>query len=260
MPHDQHEVNRQTWNKMVEMHIDHPDYRVKEFLEGTSTLKWLDKELVGDVAGKSLIHFMCQFGLDTLSWAREGASVVGIDISDNSIKHANELKKKAGIEAEFYRSDILDAIGLIDRKFDVVYQSYGTLCWLSDINRWAEVVAHYLKPGGLFCIIDGHPMDSLYNGSEHTYFSTEPEIDPDPEDYCAPRPKIESTLIEWQHPLSATINALIRVGLIIEHVGEYDFSGYVGGEGWIAKDEDFWYPPDGPTPYPLMMSIKARKS
>jgi 2-polyprenyl-3-methyl-5-hydroxy-6-metoxy-1,4-benzoquinol methylase len=143
MPNSDHEKNRVAWNEMVEVHWDHPAQKRKEFLDGRCSLKPMELEAFGDVNGKSLLHLMCQFGLDTLSWARRGAVVTGIDISDQSIKRADELKQLAGLEGRFLRSDVLDAIGLVDDKFDNVIQTYGTQCWISDMEQWAQVVAHY---------------------------------------------------------------------------------------------------------------------
>jgi SAM-dependent methyltransferase len=171
MPHPDHEKNRVAWNDMVDLHVNHPEYRTKEVIDGGSSLKRLELEAFGDVKGKTLLHLMCQFGLDTLSWAHEGAVVTGVDISDKSIQRAEELKVKSGLKGDFFRCDVLDFIGVIEKKFDLVYQSYGTLPWLSDVFKWAEVVAHYLKPGGTFYIADGHPIKVLYYDPGMSYFA-----------------------------------------------------------------------------------------
>ena len=260
MPNPDHETNRNAWNEMVDLHVDHEEYRTEEVLKGGSSLKRIELEALGDVRGKSLLHLMCQFGLDTISWARMGANVSGIDISDTSIERAKEIKMKAGLpEAMFYRSDVLDAIGLIYSKFDIVFQSYGTHIWISDIYRWAEVVAHYLKPGGLFFIVDEHPINPLFLYPPKDYFAEEPDIEINPTDYCRTDHRIDGTLIEWQHPLSEIINALIAAGLTIEEVKEYNHGYYKAFPDWYRTDDHYWYPPDGPAPFPLMMSIKARK-
>ncbi len=259
MANKEHEINREAWNELVDLHVNHPEYRTDGFLSGESTLRRIELEALGDVDGKSLLHLMCQFGLDTLSWVRLGAEATGVDISDQSILRANELKARAGLEAEFVRSDVLDLIGLIDRKYDIVFQSYGTHVWLSDICRWAEVVAHYLKPGGEFFIVDGHPANVLFMDPPFDYFDREPDITPNAPDYCERDHHIKGTLIEWQHPLSEIINALIDAGLVIERVGEYNFGEYRREEGWRRTEDRYWQPPGGPATYPVMMSIKARK-
>lgn len=174
MSNPDHEKNRKAWNDMVEVHWDYPDQERKEFLEGRCSLKPIELEAIGDVWGKSLLHLMCQFGMDTLSWARRGAAVTGVDISDRSIIRANELKKLAGLEGRFVRNDVLDLIGVLDDKFDIVFQSYGTHCWISDMDKWAQVIAHYLKPGGTFFIVDDHPIICIWEEPNYSYLHKEP--------------------------------------------------------------------------------------
>jgi SAM-dependent methyltransferase len=262
MPHRDHEKNRAAWNEMTDVHFNHPSYNVKEFLRGQSTLRAIELAEVGDVAGKTLLHLMCQFGLDTLSWARRGAIVTGVDISDRSIERADELKNKTGlpVPAEFIRCDVLDLVGHIDKKFDIVFQSYGTHCWISDIDRWGQVVAHYLEPGGIFYMIDDHPISVLFEFEEEnlSYFSSSPERYSDEPDYCDRSYVRRSEAVEWPHTLSGIINALIKAGLTIEFVNEFDKSYYPIHEDWHEKD-GYWYPPGGPTRHPLMFSLRARK-
>jgi SAM-dependent methyltransferase len=257
--HPDHEKNRAAWNQMVDLHVNHPEYRTQEVIHGGSSLKRLELEALGDVTGKHLLHLMCQFGLDTLSWARQGAIVTGVDISDRSIAVANDIKKQAGLEAEFIRCDVLELIGKIDRKFDIVFQSYGTHIWISDINRWAEVIAHYLKPGATFFIIDEHPGNVMFLDPPIDYFATEPERTLRPLDYCETETHIDGEHVEWQHPVSKMVNALIRAGLTIVELGEYPHGYYRAQKDWVEDKNHYWWPPNGPAKYPLMLSIKARK-
>ena len=259
MPHDDHEKNRAAWNDMVEVHYHHPDYKLKEFLEGWNSLKAIEKEQVGDVSGKNLLHLMCQFGMDTLSWARYGAKVTGVDISDTSIAYAEKLKLAANIpDANFIRSDLLDLIGKIDQKFDIVFQSHGTHCWISDLKKWAEVIAYHLKPGGFFYIVDGHPITVIYETENIGYLDKEPERYANAPDYCDRDYRIEKELVEWQHSLSEIINSLINAGLTIDSLHEYNKGYYAVDTDWY-REGDYWYPPDGPTRYPLLFSLKASK-
>ncbi|UCC44032.1 MAG: class I SAM-dependent methyltransferase, partial [Candidatus Zixiibacteriota bacterium] len=135
MPHPDHEKNRAAWNQIVDLHIKHMEYRTTEVIGGGSSLKPIELKALGDVKGKSLLHLMCQFGLDSLSWARLGADVIGVDISDQSIRRANEIMARTDLKAGFVRCDVLDLVGEIDRQFDIVFQSYGTHVWVSDIRR-----------------------------------------------------------------------------------------------------------------------------
>jgi SAM-dependent methyltransferase len=184
-----------------------------------------------------------------------------VDISDRSIQVANELKVQCGLDAEFVRSDVLDLIGLIDRKFDIVFQSYGTHIWVSDMFKWAKVVSHYLKPGGVFFMIDEHPIDPLFlfPGPGTDYFADEPERTTNPTDYCQTETRIDGELVEWQHPVSEIVNALISAGLTIERLDEYNYGYYKLGAGWSKLDDHYWFPPGGPTKYPLMLAVRARK-
>jgi SAM-dependent methyltransferase len=258
MSNSYHERNRLAWNELVEVHLRHPEYRVKEFLEGQTTLKALERAELGDVRGRKLLHLMCQFGLDTLSWAREGAIVTGVDISDRSIAEANVLKAKANLQANFVRSDVLELRDQLQDRFDIVYQSYGTLCWLSDLKPWAEVVSHFLRPGGTFLLIDGHPIHDLFVEPGLSYFSRKPEYYRDIPDYCDRAYIRKSESVEWMHTISELLTSLISAGIEIEKFEEYDFGYYGETEKWY-KENGKWYPPSGPSSHPLMMLVRGTK-
>jgi SAM-dependent methyltransferase len=262
MTNDHHEKNRAAWNQMVEVHYHHPDYKLHEFLDGWNSLKTIERDMLGDVSGMSLLHLMCQFGMDTLSWARLGATVTGADISDKSIEFAEKLRVAADIpDATFIRSDVNDLIGRINSKVDIIFQSYGTWVWLSDIKQWAKVIAHYLKPGGRFFIVDQHPVWGLFEpdfGDDFSYFDDKPQIWTDDRDYCDRDFIIKGDKVEFQHTLASIVNALIQAGLTIERLDEYNHSHYAKHEDWYQVG-DYWYPPSGPTKFPMMFSLLARK-
>jgi len=263
MPHPDHEKNRETWDRMVDLHINHPEYKTREVIEGGSSLKSIELEALGDVTGKSLLHLQCQFGLDTLSWARKGAIVTGVDISERSIEAAREINGRAGLQAEFVQSDVLDLIGKIDKKFDIVLQSYGTHMWLADMKKLGEVVAHYLKPGGTYLMVDEHPLGWLClfaDEEDFDYFATEPYRTVNPTDYCEMDTHIEGEHVEWLHNLSNLFNGLIDAGLAIERFEEYPFGYYRLTPEWYREEgSNYWLPPGGRTKYPLLMKIQARK-
>jgi ubiquinone/menaquinone biosynthesis C-methylase UbiE len=260
MPHPDHEKNRAAWNRMVDLHVRHPEYRTQKVIDGGSSLRRIELEALGDVAGKSLLHLMCQFGLDTLSWARRGAEVTGVDISDRSIAVAEEIARKTGLNAEFIRSDVLDLTGVLDKRFDVVFQSYGTHMWISDIRKWAEVVAHFLKPGGVFFMIDEHPANVLFLIEPPLdYFMTEPERTVNPTDYCETETVIEGENVEFQHKVSDIVNALIGAGLTIERLDEYNYGYYKVASDWRVRDDGYTEPPGGPAVFPIMLAVEARK-
>ena len=155
--------NQGWWNEAAQVHAQGEGYLMREFKQGLNKLHPLDREEVGDVTGKKLLHLQCHFGMDTLSWARLGAQVTGIDFADKAIAIAKDLSQELNLDATFLCSDIyhvrdaLDAAG----QFDIVYTSYGAICWLPDLQPWGQIIAHYLKPGGFFYIAEVIPLCGL---------------------------------------------------------------------------------------------------
>lgn len=259
MTNKDHEKNRVAWNEMVEIHYHHPDYKLKEFLDGWLSLKAIEREALGDVSGKKLLHLLCQFGMDTLSWARLGAQVTGVDISDKSIEYAEKLKQLAGFpEAKFIRSDVLELEGKLDDQFDIIFMSHGTICWIEDMNALAKTIARYLKPGGTFFIVDSHPVEILFITDKIGYLDKNPDRNTGERDYCDRDYVIPHEMVEWQHPLSEIINSLIDAGLTIKRLDEYNKGFYAVEEDWY-REGDYYYPPDGPPRYPIMFALRAVK-
>ena len=153
---DLFERNRANWDERTAIHL--PAYGVSQFLAGDLSLGSLEREEVGDVTGRSMLHLQCHFGLDTLSWARLGATATGVDFSEASIAAARSLAEEAGVAARFICSNVYGLHEVLDERFDIVFASYGVLCWMPDINLWANTVAHFLRDGGTFYIADGHPL------------------------------------------------------------------------------------------------------
>ncbi|MBE9035683.1 class I SAM-dependent methyltransferase [aff. Roholtiella sp. LEGE 12411] len=172
-----HEENRLSWNEATKAHNSHKGDQAKFFREGGNTLFPEEKELLGDIAGLSVVHLQCNAGQDTLSLAQHGAVVAGVDISDEAISFAQQLSEKSGIFATFYRADVFDWLEETANKnehFDIVFSSYGAVCWISDINLWAKRIAAILKPGGRFVVIDFHPVASMFDedwSRKFPYFS-----------------------------------------------------------------------------------------
>ena len=169
---------------------------------------------------------------------------------------AHELKERAGIKAEFVQSDVVELIGKIDRRFDIVFQSYGTHHWIGDLGRWAEVVAHYLKPGGRFLMVDIHPIAPVYlQGVSYFQRGAQRYNDPDyaDKDYV---PKEES--VEWQHTLGEIVTAVVAGGLRVVRLEEYDSLCYQYGNDWVERD-GYWYPPEGAPRYPMLFALQAQR-
>jgi len=223
------ENNRSLWNGWTRLHKRSRFYDVEGFKAGKSSLEPLELEEVGDVAGKSLLHLQCHFGMDTLSWARRGAQVTGADFSEEAITFAHTLASDVDIDARFVCSNVYDLPAALAGRFDIVYTSYGVLSWLPALDPWAEVVAHFLKPGGFFYIAEYHPLVFMLGDDGHTfeypYFHT-----PDPiklhstGSYAEPNaPGFSHTEYNWSHSLADVVNAVIRAGLRLEFLHEFPY-------------------------------------
>lgn len=167
---DLHELNRLSWNSATVAHNSHKRDQAAFLREGGSTLFPEEIELLGDIRGKSLLHLQCNSGQDTLSLATLGAVVTGVDISDTAIDFARQLSADSGIPGTFHRADVYDWLANDDQRYDVVFVSYGALCWLSDLTAWAQGIARVLQPGGWLVVLDFHPVYNLFeNGWQLTY-------------------------------------------------------------------------------------------
>jgi len=251
-------VNKEAWDRRTQVHVQSEFYDVDGFLKGKSSLNEIELNEVGQVKGKSLLHLQCHFGLDTLSWARLGAHVTGVDFSTEAIEQANSMAVKLGINAEFFCDDIYHFGVSNTRQFDIVYTSYGVLYWLPDLDRWAATVADALKPGGQFNLVEFHACNDFLSGI--SYF---PANTPDIEEagtYTENCSGEKSTLVTWPHSLSEVINALIKAGIDIESFNESPFSPYNCFEGLEhVKGKGYQMLSKGHQ-VPLVYSIKGRKN
>jgi len=242
---------------------------VPGFLAGGSPLKPHEIEEVGDVAGKSLLHLQCHFGLDTLAWARLGAEVVGLDFSREAISEARALAERAGIAAEFVEANVYAAVeALSGRRFDIVYTGRGALVWLPDLVRWAEIVGALLEPGGIFYIDEHHPIGEIFDDEaeelriRYPYFhAPEPDRWDEPGSYADPTvATTENVTYQWGHTIGQIVTALAQAGVVIEFLHESDslfwkrFPFMVPGEV-----PGTWLLPEHRESVPLVFSLRARK-
>lgn len=225
------EINKQSWNKRVGLHLDSEFYDNKSFLAGRNTLPAIDQELLkGIIKGKSVLHLQCHFGQDTVSLERLGAArVVGVDLSDVAIKTARAQAKEVGSTTEYVESDIYELVDNLDERFDIVYTSYGTIGWLPDLHKWAAVINQFLKPGGVFFLAEFHPLVWMYDDDftkvEYSYFNSDFIHSKDEGSYAGDS-KEEIEYVVWNHPLSEVFSALLSQNLTIKHFDEYDYSAY----------------------------------
>lgn len=224
------EKNRSSWNKRAELHFSSEFYDVKGFLDGKSSLKSIELKLLGDVRGKSVLHLQCHFGQDSLSLARMGANVTGVDLSDKAIDYARELAQEMKYDAKFICCDIYDLPGCSTEKFDIVFTSYGTIGWLPDLAKWAKVVSHFLKPDGQFVFVEFHPyiwmFDDELNEITYHYFKNAPIVDVKDVSYTDGKLNEKIEDVSWNHSLSEVISSLIGTGLKINSFEEFDYSPY----------------------------------
>ena len=272
MTEDYRQVNKANWNDRVAIHWASREYGVQKFIDNPRHISQtveLDRADVGDVTGKSLLHLQCHIGTDTLSWARLGAEVTGVDLSDASIAAAKRLSADSGTPARFVETELYEStLALAGEQFDVVYTGVGALTWLPDIHRWAQVVAQFTKPGGTFYIRDVHPMmwtldhernDGLLVIKDRYFELSEPLVSDDEVSYHGEGRLAHQRTHEWNHALGQTVTALIDAGLQIEFLKEQDYSQYRALPWFVQGDDGLWRLPNGQERLPMTFSIRARK-
>jgi SAM-dependent methyltransferase len=267
--------NRKLWDAWTAIHTTGEFYDVRRFRDDPDDVRISarEREEVGDVAGKTLLHLQCHFGLDTLSWARLGAArVTGVDFSEPAIAFARELATEVGLadRARFVTSNVFDAPAALEgERFDVVYTSRGVLGWLPDIDRWADVVAACVAPGGTFFINEAHPvfwtvadeqrapndlhLDFDYWGGKTYSFPVEGS-------YADPEAEVDAEVEHgWNHSLGELITALASRGLRIEYLDEKP-RVYWPVSWLVEREPGAWgFPADQEGTLPLTFSLRARK-
>ena len=151
--------NQELWNEWADINFRSKFYDVDGFVKASPPLDEVVLATVGDLAGKSVLHLQCHFGMDTLRLAQQARTATGIDFSPNAIAYARELAQQLGLadRARFIETDLYALPEKLDDTFDVVFTSYGVLSWLPDLPRWGQIVARYLKPGARFVLLESHP-------------------------------------------------------------------------------------------------------
>ena len=279
-----HQQNRLSWNEATKAHNSHKADQAKFFREGGNKLFPEEMALLGDLRGKSVLHLQCNAGQDTLSIVQLGAKkVTGVDISDEAIEFARKLSAEAGMPATFHRADVYDWLEEATKegeRWDVVFCSYGAICWLSDLGAWAKGIAAVLKPGGRFVTVEFHPVAWMFERDySHRYpYSTEGRPvtwDDGVGDYVgeaggalSPSGWLEGVkgfrnphpVHEFHWGVGEIITSLLEAGLAIEHFKEYL---YVNGDKIYGEMRDLpgrqKTVADGIPSFPLMYSIAARQ-
>jgi SAM-dependent methyltransferase len=273
MPIDEHRAaNLASWEERVPVHAASDMYGVDRFLADAGRISGVvafDAPRVGDVRGKRLLHLQCHFGMDTLSWARLGAEVTGLDFSPAALAEARRIAEAAGLDARFVETELYDGPDVLDETFDVVYTGVGALNWLPDLARWADVIRRFLVPGGLLYLRESHPMlgtiddarDDRLMVVRYPYFaSAEPLRWEESGTYTDGAEDLGPTVsYEWMHPLSEVIGSLLAAGFTLTSFDEHDSLEYRFFE-WMIPDPDAegrWVLPEGRARLPLMYSLTA---
>lgn len=264
--------NRDMWDQWAELHAREElgFYKITEFKRGGSALHPLEiEELGADVPGKSLLHLQCHFGLDTLSWLRHGAArVTGVDFSPRAIALARVLAEEVGLAgcARFVESSIDELPEHLTGPFDVVYTSYGVLGWLPDLTRWGQMVAHFLRPGGVFYIAEYHPFSYILDDEapefriSYPYFADEPmQAWPVEGTYADPGADIKGVSYEWMHTLGEVVTAVAQAGLRIEYLHEFDTTNYPFAPYMDKVGDRAYRLQQHAESVPLMFSLRAVK-
>lgn len=265
----EYEANHALWDERTPIHVRSEFYDLEGFKKGGVRLRDYELGEVGSVAGRDLLHLQCHFGIDTLSWARLGARATGVDYSAPAIETARGLAAELGLDARFVHSSVEELPDRLDGDFDVVYTSRGVICWLPDLPRWAQVIAHFLRPGGIFYITEGHPMMWVLDDDEsattprlkYPYFTrAEPLKFPTQGTYADTSAHIEQPYeYGWVHDVGEVVTVLAEAGLRIEFLHEFPFVDWPLPFVEQRADGHYYLPEGQEGEIPLSFSLKATK-
>ena len=220
------------------------------------------------MAGKTMLHLQCHFGLDSLSWARLGARVTGVDFSPRAIELARSLNDELGLDAAFIQANVYDLPAALDQQFDVIFASYGVCIWLPDLERWARVIAYHLRPGGVFYLADGHPFTGVlevgpaqgitlgespyFGGGMLQWYEEEGS-------YADPSAPVVTASYEWVHSLGEVVSALASAGLVLRWLHEHPVSAWQRYPSMTQGPDGWWRLPPPYDVLPLTFSLMATR-
>ncbi|MCD2185649.1 class I SAM-dependent methyltransferase [Actinomycetospora soli] len=244
-------LNRANWDQRAALHVTSPDYAVDRLVADPTAISDVvafDRPRLGDLTGLRGVHLQCHIGTDTLSLARLGAEMVGVDLSPVSVDHARRTAERAGVPIEYLVSDVYAAPeALSGRTFDLVYTGIGALNWLPSIERWADVVVAVLAPGGRLLLREMHPalgaIDETVPGQlvvGYPWFETvEPLVFDDATTYVAAEGTLTATTThEWAHGLGELMTALLARGLRVTAFEEHRSVPWEALPGRMRRDDD----------------------
>lgn len=256
--------NRTAWNLKTSQHIHSEFYELDAFKAGKNVLRNIELDLLGDVNGKKILHLQCHFGMDSLCLSRMGAQVTGVDLSDQAIEQARELNDELGLNASFICCDLYALREHLTDEFDIVFTSYGTIGWLPDLEKWSEIIQHFLKPAGQFIMVDFHPFiwtfDDDMEKISYDYFKTEEIVEITEGTYADRNAPIKTETISWNHSLDEILGNLLKKNLRLMHFGEHDYSPYICFRNLIEREPGKYIFEHIPFKIPMVYSIVAQKN
>lgn len=268
-------ATQRSWNIATRNHNAHKGDQAAALRAGTDPLFPEELELLGALDGLSLVHLQCNSGQDTLGLARRGASVTGVDFSDEAIAFARTLATESGIAASFTQAELLSWLATTDARFDRAFSSYGAVGWLPDLAAWANGIARVLVPGGRFVYVEFHPVrwsigkELRLDGDD--YFSAAPFVEPVGDYVAQSGAGLGATegatagtndvpATSYQYGLAQIVDALLRAGLTLETLREYPHAnGCRLHDALVAAPGRRWVWPDGAARTPLMFGLSVRK-
>lgn len=263
--HEYFEANKRIWNQRTAVHKDSSFYNLQGFKNGESVLTPIELNEVGDVKGKKMLHLQCHFGMDSLDWARRGAIVTGVDLSEKAIEEAVKLNDELGLNAKFVCCNIYDVKQHLDPKeqFDIVFTSYGVVGWLPELSSWGKLISDYLKPGGIFYLAEFHPVvwmfDDDFTHIKYPYENREVIVVENEGTYTDRKANITGKEYGWNHSLSEVLNSLINAGLKINFLNEYLYSPYPSFRHVVEFEKGKWYIKGLEGRIPMVYSLSASK-
>jgi len=257
------EINRKSWNNKTEAHLNSEFYNLADFLKGNTSLNSIELDLLGDIEGKTILHLQCHFGQDTIALSRLGAKVTGIDLSDKAIESAKKIAIDTKSDAKFICCNLYDLPKYLDEQFDIVFTSYGTIGWLPDLNKWGNIVSKFLKPNGQFVFVEFHPVVWMFNDDfeeiKYNYFNSGAIVETENGTYADKDAHISQECITWNHSISEVLNSLIKSGLEINSLDEFDYSPYNCFSKTIEIEPKKYRIEHLENKIPMIYSISAKK-
>jgi 2-polyprenyl-3-methyl-5-hydroxy-6-metoxy-1,4-benzoquinol methylase len=264
-------ANRRNWDERVAIHRRDTTgfYAVERFLAGEKRLHAIESGELGEVSRKRLIHLQCHFGLDTLILAREGAIATGLDFSAGAIAEARRLATEIGVAADFVCADVYDARQAVEGEFDIVFTTWGTICWLPDIVGWADTIASLLAPGGVFYFADAHPAMLILEEHDGRLVAEweadtpidEPLVFDEAQTYTGDPTRLTAArTYQWMHSLPRILDALTGAGLVLDFMHEHNWLPWPPFAMCVRHEDGTYCLPNDAPRMPLAVSLRAIKA